>query len=135
MQPPSLYRYYHFSKRIHSAPKDKHIAERMSKVKEKTVKTEKCKIAGTLACGMMLKREEDYEFFKTYFTNNHLFLRSCNSLRMNTKETLIDNTTNMFSPKGGFFRAVLYYSLTMIVLMTCVGIFFEGKRYIYQGRI
>ena len=93
------------------------------------VKTEKCVDGGALWCGMLFRKFEDYNFFRTYFTNNHLYLTSCNNLRMNTKETLINKSTNMFSPEGGFFKYVVYYSLGTIAFIIVVGLLLEGKRF------
>ena len=78
---------------------------------------------------MMFRNLADYRFFKSYFENNRLFIRSCNSLRMNTKETEMNSASNLFATEGGFFKYILYYSLAMLGVMLCAGLFFEGKRY------
>ena len=114
------------------APKYDYIARRMPKVREEMIRTEKCHHEGQLMCGMMFRNIEDYQFFKSYFENNRLFIRSCNSLRMNTKETEMNSASNLFATEGGFFKYILYYSLAMLGVMICAGIFFEGKRYYYS---
>ena len=60
---------------------------------------------------MMFRNSEDHKFFMSYFENNRLFIRSCNSLRMNTKETEINVASNLFATEGGLFLILkLYHS-------------------------
>ena len=119
--------YYHFSQRL-KVKKYAYIARRMPDIREKMIRTERCHQEGKLMDGMIFRNLEDHKFFKSYFENNRLFIRSCNSLRMNTKETEINVPSNLFSTEGAF-QYVLYYSLAMLGVMVCAGIFFEGKRY------
>ena len=120
--------YYHFAQRM-KAPKYAYIARRLPKIREEMIRTEKCNQDDELMDGMIFRNFEDYKFFKSYFENNRMFIRSCNSLRMNTKEKEINVPSNLFATEGGFFQYVLYYSLAMLGVMVCAGIFFEGKRY------
>ena len=101
--------------------------EKMNKMGiTRTVKTYK---EGSFSCGIMFKHVADYNFFRPYFTNNYIYLQSCNCLRMNTQKQL-DNPSNIFGTTGdGVMDGVLYYSLGVLGLALLVGAVVEGRRF------
>jgi len=123
--------HYHFNNRIEEG-KYKYIGDRIKHID--MVRTEKVHTMETLSCGMLIRNLQDYNFFKAYFDNNRLDIRSCNSMRLNTKDKAELKPSNMFGSDSEIFTTVLIYSVSIVGAMMVVGLVVEGKRYYFQGR-
>merc|ERR1719427_1161617 len=123
--------HYHFNNRIKEG-KYAYIGERIKHMD--MVRTEKVHTMETLSCGMLIRNLQDYNFFKAYFDNNRLDIRSCNSMRLNTKDKAEVKPSNMFGSDSEIFTTVLIYSVSIVGAMMVMGLVVEGKRYYFQGR-
>ena len=119
--------HYHVTQRINNSKKYKHIKEKLEKMD--MVRTEKQHDQQTLSCGMLIRNLEDYKYFKSYFDNNRLDIRSCNSMRMNRRVSDENKPGNMFSSDSEVFETVLIGSLCIVGVMIVVGIAVEGRLY------
>ena len=117
--------YYYYYKRAEEARNIRMTLKMRSLGVLKTVKTHKEK---GFTCGIMFKYVDDYNFFKSYFQNNHMYLQSCNSLRMNTEKQFTPQS-NLFATGDGVTESVLYYSLGVLGVGLLVGALFEGRKY------
>ena len=118
--------YYHFNSRTHEK-KYQYIAQRLQSID--MMKTEKVLAQDTLSAGILVKKYEDFKYFESYLNNNLLSLRSCNSIRMNMKDTETDGDVNLFDPEGGLFLSVLIVLVAIVGGMVVIGICVEGRRY------
>ena len=123
--------HYHFTNRV-KEPKYKYIDEKLKNID--MVRTEKKHAQETLSCGMLIKNLEDYNYFKAYFDNNRLDIRSCNSMRMNTRDREDNEPANMFSSDSEIFETVLIWSLVIVGVMVLTGLAVEGRRYYVRVR-
>ena len=98
------------------------------------IAVEKEHTRGSLSCGMMLKSLDDYHYFKAYFDNHHTDIMSCNTLRMNTKETAISEHEDIFVAEGELFENVLYYSVLVLGVVVACGLLLEGRRFYFRWR-
>ena len=114
--------YYHYSGRL-KEEKYKQYADTIQTLYRREVFHQE---GEALWCGMLVKHKTDYMYFKRYFDNNRMQLQTCNFLRMNEKET--DNQHHLFSPHGELFEYFLYYSLGIIAVIVCFGIYYEKRR-------
>ena len=121
--------YYYYSKR---AEKPKNIGMTLKMRSLGVLKTVKTHREEGFSCGIMFKHFDDYNFFKSYFQNNHMYLQSCNSLRMNTEKQFTPQS-NLFGTDDGMMESVLYYSLGVLGFGVLVGALFEGRKY-YNSR-
>lgn len=119
--------YYFFTRRI-KAEKYKDAALSIRDID--MVKTEKFMQGGEgLSCGMLIKDDTDYDYFKALLNNNRLSLQTCNSVKLNYKRTeLSEEHVNLFSPKGGVLKVSLLVCLSLLGVMFLFGCCYEINR-------
>ena len=122
--------HYHFMNRI-KEKKYKYIARRLEKID--MIKAEKSHPHNSLTCGMLIRNLDDYNYFKAYFDNNRMVVRSCNAMRMNTKGGDVGEASNMFSSDSDIFQTVITYTLALLGVMILFGCIVEGRRYYYKS--
>ena len=118
--------YYHFSDRSKEA-QYKSITRKMRSMG--MVKEEKRHSGQELSCGIMVKSKEDYIYFKGYFDNNRLDIRTCNAVSMNTKGINLKRISTLFSGRTELFEKLLIVCVGVLALVVIAGIAFEGRRY------
>lgn len=120
--------YYHFSKRM-KRPKYAHFEKLIQR--DRLLYTEKQYHKNDkLMCGMLVKNDEDYEYFKSYFVNNHLQLESCNLLKMNKKKSFENRYEVSMFASDGLFLSFLYISLIILGVFLLFGLVYEGRAHL-----
>ena len=125
--------HYHFVNRVNTSKKYKYIKDKLAKMD--MVRTEEKHAIKTLSCGMLIRNLDDYNFFKAYFYNNRLDIRSCNAMRMNRRNMDGEEPDNMFSSDSEVFETVFNYSMLMVGVMILIGILVEVRRYLIRRKI
>jgi len=125
--------HYHFVNRVNTSRKYKYIKDKLAKMD--MVRTEKKHAIETLSCGMLIRNLDDYNFFKTYFDNNRLDIRSCNSMRMNRRNMDADEPDDMFSSDSEVFEHVFTYSVVIVFVMILIGVLVELRRWLIGRNI
>ena len=82
--------YYYFAREIAEKEKYKDDNDRIEKMN--LLRTEKFFKSGNMAVGMMVKRQEDYEYFEKYFKGNWLQIQGCYLTNLNYKEKKFQST-------------------------------------------
>ena len=92
-------------------------------------RTEKSNADSHLACGMLVRNLEDYEYFSGYLDNSRLAMHSCNDIRMNTRKEESGDGGNFLTSDSQLFKKVITYILVIVGCVVLVGIVIEGVRY------
>lgn len=117
--------YYHFSDRI-KEPKYAYIKHKIDELN--IVKTEKFH-GQDLSCGMLVREMSDYEYFKGYFDNNRIDIRTCNSVSLNTKGVKLERDSSLFNSDNELFGTLVGYCVAVLVVTVVIGVVLEGRRY------
>ena len=76
--------------------------------------------------GMLVKRRDDYEFFRRYFDNNWLHIEACNSFDLNYKDVRIESTEP--SHFEGLFYPFFYGTVIILGIILIFGFVYEFHR-------
>ena len=93
------------------------------------VKTEKFHGEKDMFCGILIKDKKDFDYFKGYFDNNRLDLRTCNSVSLNTKGLKLERRVKLFNVENQLFGQLVGYCVAILAFAVVVGLLVEGRRY------
>ena len=96
--------------------------------------TEKSNPGYHLKCGMLIRRREDYDFFREYLDNNRLIMHTCNDARMTTLSDESEEGSNFMTADGSLFKKVITYVLSIVGAIVVIGLLIEAVRYYVKNR-
>ena len=92
------------------------------------IRTEKMYGGEKLSFGALMKNKNHFEYFKNYFSDNKLQLKSCYHFRLNTKMSLSAHGGFILDPDHHLFYKFLYFSFCILGGICIFGVIYEIKR-------
>ena len=115
--------YYYFARMLEQHSKFKYIKDRFAN--EPLEYAEK-KLKNKMVTGMLVRRREDYEYFRKYFKDNWLQIQGCYMVNLNYKH--LKFRTKPADIMIGLFVPFLSGCLAVVGFVLLFGVVYEGRK-------